>query len=353
MKKLIKYIAATCLGIVFLNSCSDDDSIIKLNPASFVAPAITSTATTVNLSEDTQAETAYVFKWNPADYGINTTPSYSIQLTKDANSFTNAKILTSTLNHTFSVDGTTLNTFLVDQLELAAGQETTVRYRIVSSLGTFGAEPLYSETRTLTLTPFSTNLSTPWGVVGTINNWGATPDTPFWKTTTPNVLEAYVTLASGDLIKFRPNNAWVGDVGGNGTVTPTPTGFEGSIGGDNITVPTAGNYKITLNLNNNTYQAVFFQWGLVGTATPKGWDGPDAQLLSFDGIHEVWYANNIVLKNGEFKIRQNNAWALAYGLGAAAGTLTSTNGGNIPVTAGTYNLIVDMKNLTYSLTPVQ
>lgn len=357
MKKILKYIAATCLGIISLNSCSDDDAILKLNSENFVAPTITSTATTAELNEAKQSEIAYIFNWTAADYGTKVVPNYTIEIAKEGHSFQNAKVLTKTQKLTFEVDGTTLNTFLIEQLELTPGAETTIQYRIVASLGTFNSEPIASEIRTITLTPFTTNLSTPWGIVGTITNWGGTPDIPFWKTTTPDILVAYTSLTQGDLIKFRKDSDWAVNFGST-TVLPTATGFEGSLtaGSSDISVPTTGQYKITIDLRNTgaeIFTAEFFQWGIVGSATPNGWEGPDTQVLSFDGIHEVWYANNITFTTGDIKFRQNNAWGLSYGAGSTPGSLTSENGSDIAVKAGKYNVIVDFKNLTYSLTPVQ
>ncbi|RLZ12642.1 SusE domain-containing protein [Faecalibacter macacae] len=353
MKKIIKYMAAACLGIVSLSSCSDDDENIVLNPSEFTAPAITTTANTVALSEDTQTQTAITFEWTAASYGVSTTPKYDIELAKGTDTFDNAKVLTSIQETSYAVTGTDLNVFLVDQLGLEAGTEATVQYRIVSSLGTFGAEKLYSETKTFTVTPFSTDLSTPWGVVGSITDWGSSPDIPFWKTTTPNVLVAYLGVAVGDEIKFRKDADWAVNYGSeNTTANAAENTFQGSLasGGSNIVAPLTGNYKITLDLNSLEYTAEFFQWGLVGSSTPNGWDGPDTQVLSFDGINEVWYANNVVLNAGELKIRKNNAWDENFG--GANGSLVA-GGDNITVDAGTYDIVVDFNNLTYTLTPAQ
>ncbi|MBS7333751.1 MAG: SusE domain-containing protein [Weeksellaceae bacterium] len=351
MNKFIKYMAAACLGIVSLTSCSEDDENVILNDGDFVAPTINTTTNAVELSEETQTETAITFEWAAASYGISTIPKYEIELAKAEDTFDQAKVLTSTIETSYAINGTDLNVFLVDQLGLSAGTEATIQYRIVSSLGTFGTEKLYSETKTFTATPFTTDLSTPWGVVGSITGWGSSADVPFWKTTTPNALVAYTSLAVGDEIKFRKDSDWAENFGSE-NVTTNANGFGGSLasGGANIVVPTAGNFKITMDLNNNTFVAEKFQWGLVGSSTPNGWDGPDTQVLSFDGINEVWYANNVVLNAGELKIRKNNAWDENFG--GANGSLVA-GGDNITVDAGTYDIVVDFNNLTYTLTPAQ
>ncbi|MBF0597553.1 SusE domain-containing protein [Faecalibacter rhinopitheci] len=358
MKKLIKYLSLVGIGAIALNSCSDDD-IIQLDPQNYSTPKITTTASTAELSEETQVETAFNFEWSAADYGVTTPPKYDIEVIAENGSFDNAKILGSTQDLAYAVSGKDLNSFVVESLGLVPNVETTINYRIVSYLGTHKAEKLFSETKSITLTPFSTDLSTPWGLVGgaTVNGWNG-PDVQFWKTTTPGVLEAYANLSpdsDGKMeFKIRKNNEWVEDFGGTVTAT-TDNGFSGTLaaGGSNIVAPKAGNYKITIDLNNLTFTAVLFQWGIVGDATPNGWDGPDAQVLSFDGTKEIWYFNGAVLKDGEIKFRQNDKWEIDYGQGATPGTLIEKTGSNIPVKAGTYDVIMDLKNLTYTLTPVQ
>lgn len=352
MKKFIKYIAATCLGIVSLSSCSDDD-ILQLNEGDFIAPTLTSTATTAELSEATQLETAYTFEWNPASYGVSTPVNYEIEVTTADGSFENPEVLMATTNTSYAINGKDFNAFLVEKLGLAEDVQATIKYRITASIGTYKAEKLYSDVKSITLTPFPTDLITAWGVVGTINGWGSTPDVPFWKTTTPNILEAYVSLTTGAEIKFRKDSDWTVNLGSpNVTLSEDGKGFGGSLeaGGNNIIAPLTGNFKITLDLNNNTFKAEPFQWGIVGNATPNSWDGPDAQILTFDGVNEVWYANGVTFSTGEIKFRKNNAWDENFG---GENGVLSAGGANIAVTAGTYDVIVDFKNSRYTITPAQ
>ena len=357
MKKIIKYITVACLGIISLNSCSDDNDIIQLDSSNFTNPVNTTTGTTAELSESTQNQIAFTFNWTPASYGVNSPIKYEIEVTDAQGNFDDAKILTSTTSTTFEITGTDLNNFVVEKLRLAEQTEGTIKYRIASLLGTYGgSDRLYSEIKSITLTPFSTSKVTPWGLVGsaTPNGWNG-PDVPFWKTTTPGILEAYTTLApdaSGVMeLKIRKNNEWVEDMGGSIT-SSNSNGFSGSLtsGGSNIVVPTAGSYRIEINLNDNTFTATKFQWGIVGDATPNGWNGPDTQVFSYDGLNDVWYINRATLNNGLIKFRKNSEWVEDFG--GSNGILTQ-GGSNIAVTAGTYNIIMDIKNLKYSITPVQ
>lgn len=176
-----------------------------------------------------------------------------------------------------------------------------------------------------------------WGLVGsaTPNGWGNGPDFKLQYNSYSDDWRTVVTLVDGEA-KFRFNNDWgvnLGDNGANGTLEP---------GGDNIAV-TAGHYLVILNLNTNEYSLEKIDvWGLVGSATPNGWgNGPDTKFIPDFGIHEgVFYINGITLIDGEIKIRQNDAWGVNFGDDGNDGTLEA-GGANIPVTAGTYNVVFD------------
>lgn len=201
-----------------------------------------------------------------------------------------------------------------------------------------------SDTVTITVTTYATalDLSTTWGVVGSAaNNWGATPDLPFWKTDTDGVLAAYVNLTDGE-IKFRENNEWVNDYGDNGA--------DGTLdsGGANIAV-TAGSYKITMNLNDLTYTIEPFSLGIVGGAY-NNWGATPDFMLEYDQYSDV-FRGIVTLIDGEMKFRMNNDWGTNWGDTGADGTL-ELDGANIAVTAGIYIATVNLNDLTYTLEPI-
>jgi hypothetical protein len=80
-----------------------------------------------------------------------------------------------------------------------------------------------------------------WGIVGTINDWGTTPDIPMDYNSNTRKWEATLTCEADAQIKFRLNNAWGGDYGADGN--------DGAIksGGDNIKIAQAGAYFITMD----------------------------------------------------------------------------------------------------------
>ncbi|NLN34180.1 MAG: SusF/SusE family outer membrane protein [Flavobacteriaceae bacterium] len=187
------------------------------------------------------------------------------------------------------------------------------------------------------------------GIVGDAapNGWDG-PDVPLIYDPTSDQFRAVVQFTDGEM-KFRLNNDWGvnwGDDGADGTL---------EAGGANIPV-TAGKYVVTVNVNEMTYEieAIANIWGLVGDATPNGWDGPDVQLnIDYTSDYTsggVWYINNVSLFAGEIKFRADNDWGLNYGDDGADGTLEN-GGANIAIPAdGNYDVVMDLDNMTYSIT---
>ena len=200
---------------------------------------------------------------------------------------------------------------------------------IAVSAGTYKIEVNFSS-MTYTMEEYS------WGIVGsaTTNGWGG-PDMMFHYNSFQDDWRAVVTLGDGE-VKFRFNNDWgvnFGDDGADGTIEAN---------GANIAV-SAGHYLVTMNLNTQSYTMEEMDvWGLVGSATANGWDGPNDKFMPDFGINEgYYYISGAVLNDGEIKVRQNDAWGVNYGDDGNDGTL-ELNGANIPVSAGTYNITLNL-----------
>mgnify|MGYP001589998893 FL=1 len=101
--------------------------------------------------------------------------------------------------------------------------------------------------------------------------------------------------------------------------------------------------------------AALSNWGLVGSAV-NGWGGTNR---GFSAGNDVPFLSNgqdgmfravTTLYDGEFKIREDNAWGLNYGDNGADGTLEQ-NGANITISAGHYIIDFDAVNFTITITP--
>jgi starch-binding outer membrane protein SusE/F len=94
-------------------------------------------------------------------------------------------------------------------------------------------------------------------------------------------------------------------------------------------------------------------WGVVGDATPGGWNGPDLPMYKTDVANEL--VAYVSLNAGQIKFRQNNDWAV--NLGATGSVEPNTNpsgslvagGKNLGVTKGTYKITMNPVALTYKI----
>lgn len=86
-------------------------------------------------------------------------------------------------------------------------------------------------------------------------------------------------------------------------------------------------------------------WGVVGSATPNGWDGPDVPF--YQSGETGIYVAYITMIEGEWKIRKDNDWAVNYG--SADGVNLEQDGANIMGVDGTYKITFDEANLTYTI----
>ena len=96
----------------------------------------------------------------------------------------------------------------------------------------------------------------------------------------------------------------------------------------------AGFYQVDVDLSAKTYTLTPFTIGIIGNATPKGWDGDTN--MTYNPEERCWELKDVTLKDGEMKFRHTNDWNLSWG--GELDNLTTQNGPNIVVAAGTYDI---------------
>ena len=99
----------------------------------------------------------------------------------------------------------------------------------------------------------------------------------------------------------------------------------------------AGFYQVDVDLSAKTYTLSPFNIGIIGSATPKGWDG-DTEM-TYNPEERCWELKNVKLTDGEMKFRHTNDWNLNWG-----GPLDALvhDGDNIAVAAGTYDIKLEV-----------
>lgn len=87
-------------------------------------------------------------------------------------------------------------------------------------------------------------------------------------------------------------------------------------------------------------------WGIIGSATPTGWDSDTN--LDYD-LDTKLYSVTLDMVVGEYKFRLDDAWGVNYGDDGNNLSLEA-GGANIPITvAGSYTIVVDFTAKTYTI----
>lgn len=143
----------------------------------------------------------------------------------------------------------------------------------------------------------------------------------------------YTGLVKLDMTRpFTLTNPDAGTVYGGATGTL-------SVNGAAIAPELTGWARLTVDINALTYDISEYRIGLVGSATPNGWDSPD-QPMEYNPATGTW-SITLNLVDGEIKFRLNNGWAWNLGYNKSnTGNLTDLfhDGDNIVVTAGNYTI---------------
>jgi len=141
------------------------------------------------------------------------------------------------------------------------------------------------------------------------------------------------------VILRNPSSTLGGKLGDNGADGTLETG------GANIKAGSKGLYYIKVDLNNNTYVLEKQTWGVVGSATPGGWDND----TEFTWNAELGYLTaKVELTAGDIKFRANKDWAVNLGDTGADGLLEA-GGNDIKITkSGGYEIRLDLDSPDYT-----
>lgn len=362
MRTILKYLFILAAS-ASLFACKKEGEQYNIQSGSFPAKALAAaTATTVVLKPDSENAKAIELNWTAASFGTQTVVSYVLQLGTPADTASNWKTARSItidrnkLNYDFIVKD--LNG-LLNAMGLIAGTPNTIAIRVRANANQHNGEPSvvppgYTNTLIYQITHYSLDLYVP----GDYQNWNPAAAPKLAPVEgRPGLYEGYVYMAGAGQHYFKYTNApdWnhtnYGD-GGNGTFNT-----DGNAPG--LSVPDGGYYYLTADLNTNKWTATKVTWSILGGATPGGWD-TDTQL-SYEETTQVWKVTANMLRNGSFKFRANNAWALDFALDAD-GKLHYANNPFLGYTAGlgdltvpedgNYTITLDLQvagNYTYTL----
>ncbi len=137
-------------------------------------------------------------------------------------------------------------------------------------------------------------------------------------------------LSDGE-VKFRADDDWAVNWG----AADFPSGI-GTQNGANIPV-TKGIYRIDFNPTTGAYSFAPANIGIIGDATPTGWDS-DTDLTEDAATAGLVTISGFTLNTGGAKFRANDDWTFNWGADSFPTGTGTQDGPNIPVQAGTYTI---------------
>ena len=322
-------------------SCTKDEVKITAS-ANPTAGALSATATTLILSKDNATKPAVAFNFTAPSFGFDAAVTNTLQFGIKGSNFASAKEVpfsAGVLTKEYTV--VDFNAFLI-AMKLKTGEMTQVEARLKSQVTEASVAPIYSPVITLSVTPYTLIVPASYVYVpGDYQGWSPSSADSLASVTSNGIYVGVITFLPTKSFQFKitPKKEWnvaYGDAG-SGSISTTA--------GDNLTVPSATSYQLTVDLNAKTIAAVPLSWGLIGSASPGGWDNDTD--MTFNNGRRIW-SLTVDLKVGEIKFRKNNGWDENFG--GSNGTIAA-GGDNIPVTvAGNYKVEFDLVNKTYTLT---
>lgn len=349
---MLKHFLYTTLAVLFLfTGCAEEEfgPVLETGAASsFTEPAA---GASFVITEETLADVMTTFSWSAADFGFPSGTIYELQADLPGGGFQDPVLLASGLTTT-SVDlmNSRMNSFLIGA-GATPGTPQEVLVRVLGRVGTAADNNvLISEPISIQVTPFEAEVEVEaLSVPGNYQGWDPGSAPLIYSLEDNGIYDGYVYF-SEDNTEFKLTNEpnWDnGDFGDNDA--------DGSLdaGGSNLMLPgSAGYYRVQADINALTYSITPTDWGVIGNATPTGWDS-DTDMV-YDADNNV-LTLNLELVTGDdtaIKFRANDSWDLNLGDDSLDGSL-EYNGANIPITeAGNYTITLDLNGPTpeYTLT---
>ncbi|MDP1621703.1 MAG: SusE domain-containing protein [Bacteroidales bacterium] len=346
MKKITIFILT--IGLFSLLSCKKDETKAILN-SSPGTPSLTVPGGATVVLQKTDSAQMLKFTWTATGYGAMVIPTYTLQMDKQGNNFADPSALGSVNTvREFSIMNYELNGKLLPLLfEPKNPEPLAMEFRIKTvvkdnnGVTLDSIKPVYSAVVKQTITPYYVPIIYPLlGVPGNYQGWHPEDSTTTIASVKSNgKYEGYINFPDPNTeFKFTQGPSWDnnwGDTGANGTLEP---------GGDNIVAAEAGYYKLNVDLVGLTYTKLKTTWGVIGSATPGGWDNDTP--MTYDAANKVWTVT-LELTAADIKFRANGAWDLNYGDDGANGSLEA-GGANIAVpSAGNYTVTLNLSNPIY------
>ena len=306
MRKFIEKFFFLGLGMMILASCEKEVELTTLQDVTFPSsPSLSSNS--LQLVQEEQNEPVLNISWPEVIYPIDAPVEYTLQFdvptdTVGENAWENALNITAGKDvYSKSFQGLDIN-----QMAEELGLEPEVEGNIVVRVLAFMDRTVTSEPVGFTVTPYSTVITVPEIFLpGTYQGWDPSTAASIPSTEVPGVYQGIMTFPAGALdFKVTVERNWEENYGDDDSGNLI---FDSA---NNLSVPQPGTYQITVDLNTMRWSAEPYSFGIIGTATPGGWD-VDTDM-TYDAEAGLWKISQY-LQAGALKFRLNDSWSVNYG----------------------------------------
>jgi starch-binding outer membrane protein SusE/F len=325
-------------------SCKKDETQAILKDGT--APALVVDKANIVLDEKSAAAEAAVFSWSASDFGFQAAVTYKLQLGKKGNDFKKVAEVNLGPSLKKAYKTSDFNQAILN-LGLTPGASSELEARVQAVLSS-SVKPVLSNVISFSATPYLQYLDyTSLWVPGNYQGWDPATAPKISSQNEADVYEGYMYMKEAiNEFKLTPKPVWGKDYGSD-KADPKKLVDKDS---DNLKATGAGFYRVSADLNTLTWAVKATEWGIIGEATPDGWNSD--QNMTLDKATGLWKIT-LALKAGKFKFRANDAWDINFGDDGADAILDAGGADIVLATAGTYEVTLKLAtagNYTYILT---
>lgn len=325
------FIKLFTFALLFLTACEKKDQMAYVSEPETGGTLSASALATSTLHLSTKTDTVTTFTWPAVDYGTPVAVTYTLQYDSAGTAF--AEPFESVIGSAASLDVTQamLNGYAI-QSGVAAGQAGAVAFRIKSTIPGAPDMTVYSAPVTLNFTTYDEVVY--WYVPGDYQGWSPASAPKLGSTDLDNYVGyIYVTPTGFPKFKITPNPDWSTAYGDGGSGKLSTSG--GDIPWPAPMPASASVFYLTTKKSTLDYTIKPVKFMIAGDF--NGWNNA-VNELTYNANNIYTYTTNFT--SGAFKIVIDGNWSGGDGTGA----LVIGGGENIPVTAGTHTVKVDMSN---------
>jgi starch-binding outer membrane protein SusE/F len=313
MKKHLNIFLAFITAVSMFFACDDDPTLTVLETVTFPAVPDVS-ADEIVITEENKIETLLQVSWEEVVFPVKGPVTYTLQFetpsdTSGSNAWAEAvkrEIGEDLLSASYS--GDELNEIALE-LGLQPGKEGVIVARVQGTM----SRDIFSPAIAVRVTPIAIPDIIDYPslyIAGDFQGWNIGAPSKISSVNNDGIYEGYIYIPAGGTNEFKlyAQPDW----------GPTSYGYESegrirvaNFAGANFVAPSEGYYLFMVNLNDMTYHLMKASWGIIGAATPGGWDA-DTPLVYNPGT-QTWTVTANMKANGSFKFRANNEWVLDFG----------------------------------------